>query len=245
MHRRSIIGANSASSRKQLVTKKPCIILATHNNGTSPTCVILTQFFLFLQNLNSLYFVNAYSMYVICNIYNSLVTCPALNLSNGVVSYNKPPFNNTEYVVGTVASFSCNIGYYISQNISRTCQLSGMWTQQTPICHISILFLCLKEIMLLTSFLLHTECRSSCNILTAEFCSYIHLPYGHVRYSQPAVKGKFPFHSAVAFWCKRGYRRVGEFGFFCGLNGWDGEVPDCVPSNEYNSDSEKLIQKLI
>ena len=92
-------------------------------------------------------------MFVMCNFF-SLVTCSALILSDGGISYNKSPLNNGGYPVGTVAEFSCNFGYSQSQSNSRTCQLSGMWNQQTPICNQSklVYFGVLLIIVLLNFF---------------------------------------------------------------------------------------------
>ena len=41
---------------------------------------------------------------------------------------------NGRYLTDTVASFSCNFGYYQNGPNSRTCQESGIWDEETPIC---------------------------------------------------------------------------------------------------------------
>ena len=38
------------------------------------------------------------------------------------------------YLVDTVASFTCNFGYIQNGANSRTCQASGIWNEDTPIC---------------------------------------------------------------------------------------------------------------
>ena len=66
--------------------------------------------------------------------YFPAVTCSALRLSNGRVSYNKSPVGGS-YPLDTMASFSCNGGYSRSGSSSRTCQTSGSWSSQTPRCN--------------------------------------------------------------------------------------------------------------
>ena len=61
------------------------------------------------------------------------VTCPALTLTNGIVSYDVSA-ENERYPAGATASFSCNYGYSMSGSTSRTCQTSGNWEQQLPTC---------------------------------------------------------------------------------------------------------------
>ena len=59
-----------------------------------------------------------------------LATCAPLSLANGVVDYSMSA-ENGRYLVDTVASFSCNSGYYQNGPDSRT---SGNWNEQTPTC---------------------------------------------------------------------------------------------------------------
>ena len=66
--------------------------------------------------------------------YFVVVTCSALMLSNGGVSYNTN-VTNGGYTVDTVATISCNRGYSLSEFSSRTCQTSGRWNQQIPSCN--------------------------------------------------------------------------------------------------------------
>ena len=62
------------------------------------------------------------------------VTCEALSLSNGRLSYNKPQATNGKYPVDTTVSFTCNHGFRKTGSSSSTCQTSGSWNQQTPTC---------------------------------------------------------------------------------------------------------------
>ena len=70
-------------------------------------------------------------------------TCAHLHISNGGVTYDKqgqPPAPDGNWVIGTVASFYCNMGYHRSSTIPRTCQISGDWTGQNPVCNESKFF---------------------------------------------------------------------------------------------------------
>ena len=61
------------------------------------------------------------------------VTCSALTLSDGKVSYDKDSADDGRYPVNTTATFECDGEYYLYVNakISATCEASGNWSQQT------------------------------------------------------------------------------------------------------------------
>ena len=61
-----------------------------------------------------------------------VVLCDGLSLPNGEVNYD-PESINGEYPMGTIASFTCNYGYNLNGSNSRTCQISGNWTQKLQI----------------------------------------------------------------------------------------------------------------
>ena len=85
----------------------------------------------------SAYHFNFSSYYLLCwhrkNVY-IVVTCQALSLDNGAVSYNKNLVGN-RYPVDTVASFSCNSGYDRDGCASTACLMSGQWAHQKPTCN--------------------------------------------------------------------------------------------------------------
>ena len=64
----------------------------------------------------------------------TVVTCAALSLPNGQISYNKPVVSNGRYPVDTTFSFTYNHGYRRTGSASRSCQTSGNWTQQSSTC---------------------------------------------------------------------------------------------------------------
>ena len=67
------------------------------------------------------------------------VTCSALeSILNGGVSYDRDS-SDGQYPFNTTASFSCNSEYLLSGSDSRTCQTSGDWSQQTPVCRGNIM----------------------------------------------------------------------------------------------------------
>ena len=57
-----------------------------------------------------------------------------MNLNNGQINYNGSPLANQGYPVKTVASFTCNDGYFLMGSDSTTCQTSGNWNHNTPSC---------------------------------------------------------------------------------------------------------------
>ena len=64
----------------------------------------------------------------------SIVSCSALNLTNGMVSYNTNQKPDGQYVVETIATFTCDPGYSVDGLFSTICNVSGNWGQPTPIC---------------------------------------------------------------------------------------------------------------
>ena len=68
--------------------------------------------------------------YVQCFI---LVSCEALSLTSGEISYNRSPVSG-RYPAETVASFSCNDGYSQFGPSSRNCRTSGAWNLQNTTC---------------------------------------------------------------------------------------------------------------
>ena len=63
----------------------------------------------------------------------SLITCPSpSNFSHG--SYN---VSQTEYTYGNVLVPSCDIGYYIANNVTeRVCEQKDIWNGENPLCQI-------------------------------------------------------------------------------------------------------------
>ena len=61
-----------------------------------------------------------------------VVTCPALTLANGQISYDASPVNG-RYPVGATASLTCDYGYFQSGASRRTCLSSGIWDNQEEI----------------------------------------------------------------------------------------------------------------
>ena len=65
-----------------------------------------------------------------------VVVCQNLgNLENGQIKYsNLPATQERSYSVDTKAIFSCNSGYLLAGQNSRTCRPSGNWDKKSPIC---------------------------------------------------------------------------------------------------------------
>ena len=94
-----------------------------------------------------------------------LVTCAPLNFQLGFVNYT-PCAHNGEYMVGTVASISCNCGFHQSGPKSRTCQTNGNWNGRNPICDgFSIYSLSSCRHITLILFLWHPNYSVTCDSL--------------------------------------------------------------------------------
>ena len=62
------------------------------------------------------------------------MTCPALSLSDGDISYNKSPVDGG-YPEYTYATFTCKYGYALDGPFRSDCQRSGAWDKQSPTCN--------------------------------------------------------------------------------------------------------------
>ena len=54
------------------------------------------------------------------------------DLNNGMVSYN--PQGQDQTLVGATATYTCDTGYTLNGNNTRTCQASGTWSGTAPTC---------------------------------------------------------------------------------------------------------------
>ena len=75
---------------------------------------------------------NWYNMLSLSNIINlstnGVVTCPPLgSIENGVV-------NTGGFSPGSFATYTCNDGYVLVGDSTRTCQATGIWSGQEPQC---------------------------------------------------------------------------------------------------------------
>ena len=57
------------------------------------------------------------------------MTCPALNLANGNIDFTDSTLENGGYLIGTMASLTCDEGYFLIGSGSTTCKTSGDWEE--------------------------------------------------------------------------------------------------------------------
>ena len=67
--------------------------------------------------------------------YFIVVTCEALSLAHGKVTYLPWDKVGDRYPVDTQAIFSCDKGYWRDGCTNATCKTSGNWTQHKPVCN--------------------------------------------------------------------------------------------------------------
>ena len=61
------------------------------------------------------------------------ITCPSLSpLTNGVISYS--PDTSSPYDIGTMATYSCNVGFFLEGDMARACNNVGTWDGTNPSC---------------------------------------------------------------------------------------------------------------
>ena len=74
-----------------------------------------------------------------CSVYTYLIlfvvlTCPALSLRRGSVTYNKDKFGDGGYPMNTQATTECRQRYRLSGLRVRTCQSSEQWNGSSTYC---------------------------------------------------------------------------------------------------------------
>ena len=63
------------------------------------------------------------------------VACPGLeDIDFGTITYSSDPNDNGRYLVGTTASYECDINYRLSGMESRVCENDMEWSGVAPIC---------------------------------------------------------------------------------------------------------------
>ena len=69
---------------------------------------------------------------------HTVITCLSLEaIANGQITYS--PDTISPYNFGTVATFTCNTGFSLSGDMTRTCggdgsSQSGVWSGSSPVC---------------------------------------------------------------------------------------------------------------
>ena len=58
-----------------------------------------------------------------------VATCPAISRANGNINFNDSTLENGAYPVGTMASLTCNEGYFLIGPESTICKASGAWSE--------------------------------------------------------------------------------------------------------------------
>ena len=71
------------------------------------------------------------AIFTIGSIHNPLpVVCPSLSpLTNGIVSYNDLTLG-----LNTMATYTCDTGYTLTGDTTRTCGSDGVWSGFDPLC---------------------------------------------------------------------------------------------------------------
>ena len=171
---------------------------ATGNwSGSEPTC----ERMLLLSNLPIKYVNNIFLL-------STVVDCNALsNPTNGQVSTSGTTFGQT-------ATYSCNTGYNLVGDNTRTCQATGNWSGSEPTC----------ERMLLLSNLPIKYVNNVFLLSTVVDCNALSDPAN----GQVSTTGGTTFGQTATYSCNTGYNLVGDNTRTCGATGnWSGSAPTC------------------
>ena len=165
-------------------------------SGSEPTC----ERMLLLSNMPVKYVHNVFLL-------SSAVDCnPLSDPANGQVSTNGTTFGET-------ATYSCNAGYNLVGNSTRTCQATGNWSGSEPTC----------ERMLLLSNIPIKYVHNVFLLSLAVDCSALSDPAN----GQVSTTGT-TFGRTATYSCDTGYNLVGDSTRTCQATGeWSGSAPTC------------------
>lgn len=143
-------------------------------------------------------------------ILSSAVTCgfPG-SPSKGSVS---PSGSSHKY--GTVATFSCEIGYNLQGSATRTCQGDSQWSGAVPVCQ-------------------SKSCTSSFHIFNNEYSptlrgKVVSCETPDVPAHGASLGSNFEYRGSVVYTCDSGYNLVGEGTITCLESGqWSASAPSC------------------
>ena len=74
-----------------------------------------------------------WTFFIECTLFSTGICFDLPPLTNGMISYNDAASTNIR-PVGTVAIFSCDIGYTLNEDATKTCGNDGMWSGSDPVC---------------------------------------------------------------------------------------------------------------
>ena len=75
---------------------------------------------------------------IVIQSFISAIECPSLSLTNGVIVYVSD--TTPEFEIGTVATYSCDTGFAVVGDMTRTCldnnqlDIVGVWSGSAPTC---------------------------------------------------------------------------------------------------------------
>ncbi len=137
--------------------------------------------------------------------------------NNGVIGYNMGTASLRP--VNTVANYTCDTGYTINGDTTRTCGSDGMWSGSELVCQRKWNGFCTVLCVYIDS---HIE------IL---ICSDLTLTNGDVTYGDEGSPDNRPVNTVAFYSCNPDYTfsRTGESFFRVCMSGgsWDGSAPTC------------------
>ncbi len=142
-------------------------------------------------------------------------TCSDLiALTNGMISYNMGTASLRP--VNTVTTYTCNPGYTLNGDTTRTCESNGVWSGSYPVCQ-------RKWNLMWTNYFVE------CTYFSTGICFDLpSLTNGRISYSEGSPDNRRV--NTIAFYsCNTGYTLTGGRTFrFCVSGGrWDGLAPVC------------------
>ena len=90
--------------------------------------------------MKSMLFWQSHAYNQLLNLLQIVATCLPVSITNGEVEYHLSEVNGS-YPTGTLAFFTCDDEYMRTGSLFSTCQGSGIWSPDIPLCEEGIQFL--------------------------------------------------------------------------------------------------------
>ena len=176
-------------------------------------------------------------------------TCGNLYLANGQVHYSESSLTAGQYPVGTVATWTCNYGFYslYSYYGSTTCDSSGTWSHRTSGLRNPYCAQCNENTKYYSHFKIEhflENCIS--NVLGVHVCDFskilivddctslFFLENGQISYNDSVtLSHSYPLHTMATFTCDHGFSLSGATESICLISEhWSNQLPTCNRSND-------------
>ena len=166
---------------------------------------------------------------IFCSDFNvsstAAVDCRNLdNPTNGKVDFAGTTF-------GSTATYTCNVGFELQGESTRTCQSNSQWSGNAPTCERMLVHCALNSLCLIKNHFLNSQCTIislSHNDFIISYTTAVDCgPLANPTNGQVNLTGTI-FRSTASYSCNEGFQLNGQITRECRSDGqWSGQAPTC------------------